>query len=204
MNRIIKWHCSADGQSRLKKQRLPHNLTNSVSVRMTNTTDRSQSDSELYISLTGLFIQEQFFMRVLVVAHQGCVFMNALLPETGNLYLAVLVLVTLKRPPLVRAAVAKHSFSHSAPYLWNSRPSAMRTPGPSVDWSQQDTGTLTPLLPFGTQNSFLIVTTRPVPGPFILLAVLLTKPKPNDKLIFKLVCPSISSAQFNSYQREWG
>ncbi len=42
-------------------------------------------------------------------------------------------LVTLKRPPLVRAAIAKRSFSHSAPYLWNSLPSAMRTPGPSVE-----------------------------------------------------------------------
>jgi len=43
------------------------------------------------------------------------------------------MLVTLKRPPLVRSAIAKRSFSHSAPYLWNSLPSAMRTPGPSVE-----------------------------------------------------------------------
>jgi len=45
------------------------------------------------------------------------------------------MLVTLKRPPLVRSAIAKRCFSHSAPYLWNSLPSAMRTPGPSVETS---------------------------------------------------------------------
>jgi exonuclease III len=41
--------------------------------------------------------------------------------------------VTLKRPPVVRAAIAKRSFSQSAPYLWNSLPSAMRKPNQSVE-----------------------------------------------------------------------
>ena len=36
--------------------------------------------------------------------------------------------VTLKRPPVARAAIVKRSFSHSAPVLWNSLPSALRQP----------------------------------------------------------------------------
>lgn len=37
-------------------------------------------------------------------------------------------LVTLKRPPIVKAAITKRSFYHSAPVLWNSLPSYMRQP----------------------------------------------------------------------------
>jgi len=40
------------------------------------------------------------------------------------------MLVTLKRPPVARAAIAKRSFFHSAPALWNSLPSALRLPAP--------------------------------------------------------------------------
>jgi hypothetical protein len=37
-------------------------------------------------------------------------------------------LVTLKRPPVVKAAIAKRSFFHSAPVHWNSLPSCLRQP----------------------------------------------------------------------------
>jgi hypothetical protein len=37
-------------------------------------------------------------------------------------------LVTLKHPPVVKAAVIKRSFSYSAPALWNSLPSHLRQP----------------------------------------------------------------------------
>jgi hypothetical protein len=40
------------------------------------------------------------------------------------------MLVTLKRPSVARAAIAKRSFFHSAPVLWNSLPSALRLPAP--------------------------------------------------------------------------
>ena len=42
-------------------------------------------------------------------------------------------LVTLSRPPVVRAAIAKRSFFHSAPVLWNSLPPALRQPAPPAE-----------------------------------------------------------------------
>jgi hypothetical protein len=38
------------------------------------------------------------------------------------------MLVTLQRPTVVKAAIAKRSFLHSAPALWNSLPPALRQP----------------------------------------------------------------------------
>jgi hypothetical protein len=46
------------------------------------------------------------------------------------------MLVTLQRPPVVRAAIAKRSFFHSAPALWNSLPPALRQPAPSTEGTQ--------------------------------------------------------------------
>ena len=37
-------------------------------------------------------------------------------------------LVTLRRPPVVKAAITKRSFYHSAPVLWNSLPPCLRQP----------------------------------------------------------------------------
>ena len=46
------------------------------------------------------------------------------------------MLVTLQRPPVVRAAIVKRSFFHSAPALWNSLPPALRQPAPSTEGTQ--------------------------------------------------------------------
>ena len=43
------------------------------------------------------------------------------------------MLVTLQRPPVVRAAIAKRSYFHSVPALWNSLPPALRQPAPSSE-----------------------------------------------------------------------
>ena len=40
------------------------------------------------------------------------------------------MLVTLSRPPVVKAAIAKRSFFHSAPVLRNSLPATLRQPAP--------------------------------------------------------------------------
>ena len=44
--------------------------------------------------------------------------------------------VNLKRPAVVRAAIVKRSFFHSAPALWNSLPSALRQPASADDPSK--------------------------------------------------------------------
>ena len=42
-------------------------------------------------------------------------------------------LVTLKRPTVVKAAITKRSFHHSAPVLWNSLPPSLRQPADNAN-----------------------------------------------------------------------
>ena len=53
---------------------------------------------------------------------------NLLTIQTSRYNTRSAALVTLARPPLVRPLIAKRSFYHSAPVLWNSLPAHLREP----------------------------------------------------------------------------
>jgi len=69
-------------------------------------------------------------------------------------------LVTLQRSPVVRAAIVKRSFFHSAPALWNSLPPALRQPAP-FNRRHTNPGAVSQLFPFLAEDSsvFKIIST---------------------------------------------
>lgn len=60
--------------------------------------------------------------------HQPSYLCNLLTVQSSGYSTRSSSLVTLKRPPVVKSAIAKRSFYHSAPIVWNSLPSHLRQP----------------------------------------------------------------------------
>ena len=65
--------------------------------------------------------------------HQPSYIANLLTVQSNSYSTRSSSLVTLKRPTVVRAAISKRSFFHSAPVLWNSLPPCLRQPAESVN-----------------------------------------------------------------------
>ena len=85
-------------------------------------------------SLHWLKVRERIDYKVISLTYNALQFhqpsyLTELLTVQSNAYnTRSSTTVTLKRPSVVRAAVARRSFFHSAPALWNSLPLTMRQP----------------------------------------------------------------------------
>jgi hypothetical protein len=90
-------------------------------------------------SLHWLKVRERIEYKILSLTYSSLQYhqpsyMSDLLTVQSNAYnTRSSMLVTLKRPTALRTAIAKRSFYHSAPALWNSLPPALRQPAPSSD-----------------------------------------------------------------------
>jgi len=93
-------------------------------------------------SLHWLKVRERIEYKVLSLTYSSLQYhqpsyLSDLLTVQSNAYnTRSSMLVTLKRPTVVKAAIAKRSFFHSAPALWNSLPPALRQPAASFDDSK--------------------------------------------------------------------
>jgi hypothetical protein len=91
-------------------------------------------------SLHWLKVRERIEYKILsltyssVQSHQPSYLSDLLTVQSSVHNTRSSMLVTLKRPTAVKAAIAKRSFFHSAPALWNSLPPALRQP--SLDASK--------------------------------------------------------------------
>ena len=90
-------------------------------------------------SLHWLKVRERIEYKVLSLTynslqyHQPSYLSNLLSVQPNTYNTRSSMLVSLKRPTVARAAIAKRSFFHSAPALWNSLPPFMRQPASSDD-----------------------------------------------------------------------
>ena len=87
-------------------------------------------------SLHWLKVRERIDYKMLSLTYNALQFhqpsyLSELLTVQSNTYnTRSSTTITLKRPSVVKAAIARRSFFHSAPALWNTLPPAMRQPAP--------------------------------------------------------------------------
>jgi len=90
-------------------------------------------------SLHWLKVRERIEYKVLsktyscLQFHQPSYLSDLLSVQSNTYYTRSSTSVTLKRPAVARTVMAKRSFCHCAPALWNSLPSALRQPASAVD-----------------------------------------------------------------------